>query len=504
MRKKANFIIVSTLFTVFIIPNAVFAAWWNPLTWRIFRKEPKINSQVATKNSVATTTSSGVQTASTTVAVKPVAVLPKEKKNSVPASKLPKKSVVKDNAPEQAKTNIVSSVSVAPTRTAPVENQEVKQKTQVEVSQQSQSEIASAIKGFLDAARNQNGTLAASFVSDQSQLYFDTLLTYARVLSKQELMKQDFMTIINVVAVRYAATTATLDMVGTDAIPVAVNKGAFTSLNNVDFEKITFAFETINDRTVRAKVTNDKKLFTDLNVIRENNQWRIDYASVLSARNAEIEKKIQSSIQETGKSREEIVDLVLWLVFGPVDAQSRYFSWVPLKERGDLKAENAKMDSFSNSQFGYSILYPQHWDIDSVDSTIFFFAPYMTDGIYQSITVTPNTAPSSTNLDLYVEEIYNELPKVKTDITGAVDKKQTTFKGEPAYQISYNRLRTFDGGKTYIKQIIHSIIFFRNNLAYLVEYRNGVEDFEKSKALADRIINTLEFSPPCTINCVTR
>ncbi|KKU67883.1 MAG: hypothetical protein UX89_C0011G0006 [Parcubacteria group bacterium GW2011_GWA2_47_16] len=503
MRKKFTLTFASVICTALIIPNAVFAAWWNPFTWAIFHKEPKINSQVATKSSAATTTNS-TQTASTTVAVKPVAVLPKEKKNILSASTSPKKPTVKNPTPEQAKTNTADNVSVAPVKPSPVENQEVKQKIQVEVSQQIQSEIASAIKGFLDAARNQNGTLAASFVSDQSQLYFDTLLTYARVLSKQELMKQDFMTIINVVAVRYAATTATLDMVGTDAIPVAVNKGAFTALNNVDFEKIIFTFEAVSDHTVRVKVTNDKKLFTDLNVIKENNQWRIDYASVISARNAEIEKKIQSNIQETGKSREEIVELVLRLVFGPTDAQARYFSWVPLKERGDLRAENAKMDSLSNAQFGYSIQYPQHWDIDNVDSTIFFFAPYMIDGIYQSVTVTPNAAPSSTNLDLYVQEIYNELPKVKTDITGVVDKKQTTFKGEPAYEINYNRLRTFDGGKTYIKQIIHSIIFFRNNIAYLVEYRNGVEDFEKSKTLADRIINTLEFTPPCTINCVTR
>ncbi|MDE2038115.1 MAG: hypothetical protein KGI69_02770 [Patescibacteria group bacterium] len=208
---------------------------------------------------------------------------------------------------------------------------------------------------------------------------------------------------------------------------------------------------------------------------------------------------------ETGKSREDILEAAVDVLFGIHDEGSDYLAWTPLNQRSDLNPQNFKSQSFSDPVDGYSILYPEKWDMDVGSSpTIFLLAPYATDGIRPDIAITPNKAPISFDLDIYASSFLSKLKSVKTDITGDVVSKQTTFQNQPAYEIAYDRLRTFDGGRTYIKQTDRSILFFRNNIAYLVEYRNGVGDFQNTEALADTIINSLEFSVPCTGICTSR
>jgi hypothetical protein len=197
------------------------------------------------------------------------------------------------------------------------------------------------------------------------------------------------------------------------------------------------------------------------------------------------------------------MQVLIEFFFGSSNTQLDYLTWVPLNERGDLKAENVLFQRFSDSINGYAISFPEHWQLDNVDSTNFFLAPYMTDGMRPTIAITPNQSPISTDLNVYGKYVLDELSKVKTDITGTIENKAITFQQMPAYEMTYYRLRTFNEGRTYIKQAIRAYVFFRNNIAYLVEYRNGIGDFEKSKALVDRSIETLNFRLPCTSFCVS-
>lgn len=307
---------------------------------------------------------------------------------------------------------------------------------------------------------------------------------------------------MSAVMVRLMAASSTLEIQGKDIIGRAVSLGSSPALNNVDLNKLVFTFKPNGTKSITVSGTYNGQPVTSLNVVNENNIWKIDYVSIFSARNVEIEKEITAEIQKTGKTREEVLQLILEVFFIRSNSQLNYLVWVPLNQRGDLNADNAKFQSHSDPTNGWSILFPEHWEIDYVGSTIFFLAPYSTDGIRSTIAITPNQSPTSLNLETYIDYVITELVKIKTDISGPVEKTSIQFQNQPAYKITYKRLRTFNGGRTYITQPNESLVFFRNNIAYMVEYRNGLAEFNAGKTLSDKIINTLKFGPVCTMNCM--
>ena len=409
-------------------------------------------------------------------------------------------------APAQATTTPEPAAkTIEPTKKAeePVLSK-VAVKAETSVSLAEQKEITSTIQNFLTAIKKKNGKAADTLVSGRSKAYFDILLNAARITPRTELLKQDFAHIVGVIIIRLTAASTTLDLKASDIIPQAVALGNSTWLNEIDLDSLGLTFERQSNGAIKVSSKDMNKLSLKLSIIKEEGSWKIDYTPNVAEQNANVEKDLKKMVLETGNTREEIMETLVQIFFGRFNAELNYLIWVPLNERGELKADNAKLQSFTDSPNGWSILFPEHWTIDGVEGTVFFLAPYTTDGIRPSIAVTPNQKPVSTKLSKYIDYILTELPNVKKDITGPVESKETTFHGMPAYRIIYNRLRTFDEGKTYIKQTTDSIIFINDGIAYLVEYRNGIGDFEKTKPLAEKAIDTFRFEKICTSMCISR
>ncbi len=476
MKRTTLLFFVTAIISIIIFPSSVFAVWWNPFTWKVFSdKNIKLEQEVKILENKAIDTSTHNVIATTTVI---------------------NETLTQPKISESVKKSPLVQVTTSPI-TVQINNVET-------ISPKDQADITSTIQKFLTSIQKKDAVVTSSFISNKSKSYFDTLLDTARTSPKKELLRKDFTTIATVVLVRLVAASTTLDLKGNDVIQQAVTIGSSAWIDSLDLNNLQFKFERIDTNTIQATSQDIKQLSVKFNVFRENDSWKIDYIPTLTQQNANMEKQLQKTMQETGKTREEIMETLLQFFFGRFNTELDYLIWVPLNERGELKAENAKFQSFTDSPNGWSMLFPEHWTIDKIDSTVFFLAPYTMDGIRPSIAITPNQQPTSTKLDRYVDYILDELPKVKVDIDGSIESNKTTFHNQPAYRITYNRLRTFDGGRTYIKQIIDSIVFFNNGIAYLIEYRNGIADFDKTKPLTDRAIETFQFEEICTNYCISR
>ena len=67
MKKKSVWILL--LLALFIVPQMVFAAWWNPFTWKIFKTSwtyTQTKTQVATSTPMNVTTSKNTPTPKST------------------------------------------------------------------------------------------------------------------------------------------------------------------------------------------------------------------------------------------------------------------------------------------------------------------------------------------------------------------------------------------------------------------------------------------------------
>ena len=459
MKKTLLLLFIASIYATALIPASALAVWWNPLTWKMFN---------STKN-------------------QPVQI-----------EQLP----TPDIEPQIKKTEPVVSTTSASTKPVTAIPVKVPESVQQTVSADDRSQITSVIYGFLISISKKDGVTANSYVSNKSKIYFDSLFNLARTSAKEELLKKDFSTIATVLLIRIAAASSTLEITSSDVITQAVKMGTSTWMNSPNFYDLGLTFESKGPNTVFVTSKSLGQVSIGLTLIKENNSWKVDYATTISEQSAEIERQLAKTIRESGESRDEVMQMLLQLFFGRSNTELDYLLWIPLNERGELKSENAKLKTLMDPANGWSILYPDHWAIEYLESTTFFFAPYTTDGIRPSVAITPNHNPQNANLDKYIDYILEELPKVKKDLTGEVESKKITFLGKPAYQVKYNRLRTFDDGRTYIKQTTDSIIVMNDGRAYLIEYRNGIADFPKSKPLADKIIETFRFEELCTKNCI--
>lgn len=463
MRKTFISTLTCVVLIISIFPSSALAAWWNPFSWNIFQgAKVEVKTAASSPIAVATTTANAATSTSITI----------------------QKPAISKKVPEAAPTVAVSAKAA--------------------ISETDRAQIDRSVRSFLEAARSGNGSLTNAFVSTQSKAYFDKLLDLARTSKKMDLLKHDFMTTAAVVMIRFSAASSTLDAKGGEAISQAVKAGAFAPLNGMDINALVLSYEPMPGGAIQVLAKDGPKLIMRTNVTKEGDIWKIDYVSILTGKNEEIEKSIQKAMKETGKSRVEVQEALLSLMVGRSRTEFEYFTWVPLNERGDLKAANVILQSYTDSANGYSILFPMHWEQDHIDTTHFFIAPYMTDGLRLSIAITPNPAPATTNIDAYIESFAADLLKYKTDITGGIARKKIVFKDQPAYELIYSRLRTFDEGRTYIKQTERAYVFIYRSIAYFVEYKNAVADFEKGKDIADRILDTFRFETICTGFCISR
>lgn len=445
-----------------IFPSTALAAWWNPLTWKIFNKTQEIKETLPSPEIDVT-------------------IIEPE-----PLEKIVEPTAVKLETPPQKEPPILPAAKLEAT-----------------VSEEDKAKITSVVYGFMIAVTKKDGATANSFVSDKSKIYFDSLLNSARTTPKDELLKKDFTTIATVIMIRLAPDSTALEIKGSDIIPQAVAVGTSTWLSSPDFFNLGLTFKLIDDNTVFVSSKSSGDISVNLTVIKEKGGWKIDYVPTIAKENAIIEKQLAKTSKETGRTREETMESLLQLFLGRFNAELDYRLWVPLNMRGELNVDNAKFKSISDPANGWSILYPDYWTIEFVESTTFFMAPYTTDGFRPSIAITPNHKPMSTKLDKYADYILEELPKVKKDILSeSIESKKATFNGVSAYHIAYDRMRTFDGGRTYIKQVTDSFVFLNKGIAYMVEYRNGIADFDKTKPLADKILGTFQFEELCTKNCI--
>ncbi len=468
--------IIPVLFTLAIVcavfPLHASAIWWNPFTWEVFK----------TKSEVVLPSPSPVDVSKITDTPTSTSTIKTEVENVTPKS---------TSSPIAPIKNIPAIAPTTPTQSS-------------DISEMDRKAISGVVSEFVAAVHNKQASRANALVSAQSKSYFENVLNLARTARKDSLLSQNFSTVFAVILIRLSAASSTLEIHGEDIIPQAVNLGSSPYLDAVNFNKLQYTFKAVTPNTVAVVGTYGGKEITTVTVLRENGSWKIDYVSIFKERNAKTEQEIVDQAAKSGKTRQQTMEALLTYMLGSSNIQLNYLIWVPLNERGDLKADNAKFQSFSDPLHGYSIDFPEHWEMDFVDASAFYIAPYATDGIRPNIVVTFNMKPEYSELERYSKYLAELLPKEKTDISGDIQRVKTTFQGETAYKLTYDRLRTFDGGRTYVKQQNQSLVFFRNDIIYLVEYRNGIKDYEKTLPLAMRSIETMRFKKPCTTKtCMT-
>lgn len=478
--KKTFAVLVITLI---LLPTQTFAAWWNPLTWAVFKKPAQEKS--AQEKPAPTFKETAAEKAAEQ---KDTKIDRKDK----PSSEL-------DLSTQAKRVDIPATAPKPVTDVKPVATPKPVSKPSL-ISPQDELIITGTIKGLISSVQTKDVTMVNNLISSESKNYFDRMVNLSKTAQKEEILVHDFMTIVSVVLIRLSATSSTLQLKGTDLISEAVELSTSNWTKSIDTSTLKVRINPLSSTQVEAEVTTDGKTLSKTRLKKENGIWKIDLDSLFTDKNAEVEKKVREKSVEYKVDRSKIMETAIAVLFGN-STESNYLIWVPLNQRGDLNVANVKWNGFAATLSGYSMQYPDKWQIDLVDSTTFFLAPLSADGIRATIAITPNLTPFTTNLDSYMTTYIEDLKKVKTDISGAVTSNQTTFLGQPAYKVSHKRLRTFNEGRTYVTQMNESYIFIRNGIIYLVEYRNGVSDFEKTRALAEKTIGTMKFGPICSKNC---
>ncbi len=475
--KIIKILIATAVLSFVILPMQVSAAWWNPFTWSIFQKQT-ISNSTSTVIRVTNKTSSDTPTITPAISVKPPSQEPARITKTQSSSK-PVPATAQDLKKSDSQTQ-TASFSKA---------------TDV-------TEIRAKLVGLVGLLKSKNSTDIERLVSPQAKEYFNTILTLSKTAPKEDVVSKGFSTALSVVIIRLVATSTTTTIQENDLIAKLLTLSSSVDINKIDPNKVSTTITPIDPSTASAVVTYDGKNVLSVRFVNENGSWYVDPSHTFKSLDAEIEKNIQAQSKKNGRTHSEIMESTLRLLLDD-SGGFEYYAWVPLNKRSDLNPTLAKMNGLAILGEGYSIQYPEHWTFERVEQSEFIWAPYSNDGVKPAIVITANLTPYTTDLDVYTRDIIESLPKVKADVSGEIKSAKVTFLGQPAYKLSYKRLRTNNGGRTYSTQQNESHVFFRNGFVYLVEYRNGVLDFEATRPLVEKTINTLKFGQPCSQNCRT-
>lgn len=373
---------------------------------------------------------------------------------------------------------------------------QVKAETEDSSSQHSSSQqILSAARSFLLALSQRDGKTATVFISSKVVDFYGHLLTDVVYSPKDKLLVKSPLTVFMVAGIRTSATQETVKLNGTDLFISSVSSGSGNAIvQKFDpNELILVSAKEVGNKVV-AQFNYKGKPFTALTFISENGIWKLDYLMFLASMDVVFETQIQILAEENNISREQALEAGVKALYLKGDV-TEYELWTPLAVRSDLQAaENIKMISYIDPVYAFTLQYPEGWIVDVSDAdgmySAFFIAPAISNKLRGSVAVNI-TRQSGLNLEsMIVQEESARQSQVEAQWV-TTSKIQIIFQGHPAYELISTKLRTFDGGKTYLKQKTKSILFLIGDLVYSIEYKHNVDDFDQFKPLGDRILNTI-------------
>ncbi|MBM3257335.1 MAG: hypothetical protein FJY98_03365 [Candidatus Liptonbacteria bacterium] len=237
--------------------------------------------------------------------------------------------------------------------------------------------------------------------------------------------------------------------------------------------------------------------------LREKEGMRVDYPTYMASLNVMLSTQIKTMEEELEVSREEVFETIVEASHPNSKIKSEAL-WIPLSMRQDLQpADNIPLVNYKDAKYGFTIQYPVGWEVfkESTDDlySIFFIAPAVQTGNKLRGSVVVNVA--------ILQSVESSAEAVGRGFEGQVvndaknlgnqwiikEKTKIEFAGLPAYRFASTKLRTFDEGKTYVRQVQEDTLFTRSGLVYDLAYKHNSDNFESLKPLGERVLNTFDF-----------
>ncbi len=159
------------------------------------------------------------------------------------------------------------------------------------------------------------------------------------------------------------------------------------------------------------------------------------------------------------------------------------------------------LNTYSDRRYFFSVQYPSDWETYAETTgrpySIFFIGPNLSlsAGLRGSVVVNISENNTPQDLKLIASQFEQQIQE-QADTQGnqwkILSKSTDTFLSLPAFQYVTTKLRTFDNGKTYVKQESKIILFTKGNLVYDVEYKNDIDNFDRMLATGDQVIASLQ------------
>ncbi|MDP3996784.1 MAG: hypothetical protein Q8P86_03780 [bacterium] len=365
------------------------------------------------------------------------------------------------------------------------------------VEESDKQAVLKIAREFLTESNRKNGTKAVTYLSEKTtelynQLYYDVFYT-----PKEKLLVKSPITVAIVTSIRTDATKETLGLTEKNILSFAIsNSSSDSALSSFSPDKLSVDRASGGDRTIVAKMNYDGKPFGTLTFTRENGAWKLDYVTLLSAINFVLESDIRLFADRNQIEREEALAYFIESAYFYKQASS-YQIWTPLSARYDLQPlQNIRFASYTDPLFQYTMRYPEGWEIDMTQKdalrSVFFIAPAISNNALRG-SVVVNAAYVGETAESSLENIVNQEENFKKAEPGGeiLSKEAVSFKGYPAYKLVSLKLRTFDGGKSYIKQKTQSIMFKAGPELYNLDYKHNPDDFEQFKLLGEEILSTI-------------